>query len=180
MAAVAREAGVSRETVYTAVGGKASLLKAVYDRAVAGDDESVPVLDRAAARALLADPDLERACADYGRATAGIVERLGPILVVMAGAPTDAELAEVVTTTRAERLVGSRLVLEGLARGPVPPAALDRAADVHWALVSPEVALLLVRDRGWSFDHYAAWVAEETFRQVRELRAPVSSPSATG
>jgi AcrR family transcriptional regulator/predicted ester cyclase len=41
--AVAKRAAVSPQTVYNVVGGKAALLKAVYDVAVAGDDEPVPM-----------------------------------------------------------------------------------------------------------------------------------------
>src|SRR5450759_4267598 len=38
---VAAEAGVSRATIFTSVGGKADLLKAAYDVAIVGDDGNV-------------------------------------------------------------------------------------------------------------------------------------------
>jgi len=44
--AVAERAGVSRKTVFSAVGGKAVLLKLALDWALAGDDEPVPLADR--------------------------------------------------------------------------------------------------------------------------------------
>ena len=59
--AVAHRAGVSPQTVYNVVGGKAALLKAVYDVALAGDDEPVPMIERPIARALPATEDLSRA-----------------------------------------------------------------------------------------------------------------------
>ena len=46
MADVAAEAGVAVQTVYSAVGGKAALLKAVFDTTIVGDDEPVPVSGR--------------------------------------------------------------------------------------------------------------------------------------
>src|SRR3954465_13675300 len=43
---IAAEAGVARPTVFTAVGSKPAILKAVVDQAIAGDDEAVPVAER--------------------------------------------------------------------------------------------------------------------------------------
>ena len=51
--AVAEAAGVSRKTVFTAVGGKLDLLKTALDWAVAGDDRPVALADRGAMRGLL-------------------------------------------------------------------------------------------------------------------------------
>src|SRR4249919_1436258 len=44
--AIAEEAGVSRKTVFAAVGGKVELLKLALDWAIAGDDEPIAVSDR--------------------------------------------------------------------------------------------------------------------------------------
>lgn len=44
--AIAAAAGVSRKTVFTAVGGKAELLALALDWAVAGDDAPRPLADR--------------------------------------------------------------------------------------------------------------------------------------
>lgn len=47
MPAIAAAAGVSVQSVYKAFGNKAALLKTVFDVAIAGDDEPVPMLQRA-------------------------------------------------------------------------------------------------------------------------------------
>jgi AcrR family transcriptional regulator len=47
---IAARAGVSKPTVFTAVGGKQTVLSAVRDVALAGDDEQIAVSDRPAAR----------------------------------------------------------------------------------------------------------------------------------
>src|SRR2546428_11926576 len=44
--AIAEEAGVGRATVFTSVGGKATMLKTAYDIAIVGDDEAVPLPQR--------------------------------------------------------------------------------------------------------------------------------------
>ena len=55
--AVADAAGVSRKTVFTAVGGKLELLKVALDWAVAGDDLPVPSRTAAVMRQLLGESD---------------------------------------------------------------------------------------------------------------------------
>src|SRR6185312_13590736 len=57
--AIAAEAGVSRKTVFTAVGGKIELLKLAIDWAIAGDDEPVAVEDRPTVSRLLRQRDPE-------------------------------------------------------------------------------------------------------------------------
>jgi AcrR family transcriptional regulator len=65
--AIAQRAAVSPQTVYNVVGGKAALLKAVYDVALAGDDEPVAVGDRPAFADIAAAPDARSALALYAR-----------------------------------------------------------------------------------------------------------------
>ncbi|MEI2775047.1 MAG: TetR family transcriptional regulator [Tetrasphaera sp.] len=66
VAAVARAAGVSAQTICNAFGSKPALLKAAYDVTLAGDDADVPLAQRPEARAVheLIDPAalLRRRC----------------------------------------------------------------------------------------------------------------------
>src|SRR6476659_3244056 len=57
---IAGDAGVSVETIYKAFGNKAGLLKAVFDVAVAGDDEPVAMADREFVAQIQAEPDARR------------------------------------------------------------------------------------------------------------------------
>ena len=54
---IADAAGVSRKTVFTAVGGKLELLKTALDWAVAGDDRPVALADRRAMQQVLEERD---------------------------------------------------------------------------------------------------------------------------
>jgi AcrR family transcriptional regulator len=76
---VAREAGVSRATVFTSVGGKADLLKAAYDVAVVGDDEPVPLPQRPWARAVRDEPDPHRMVDAYARMITGVSGRVASV-----------------------------------------------------------------------------------------------------
>jgi AcrR family transcriptional regulator len=169
MAALAREAGVSRETLYKTFRTKPDLLKAVYDVAVVGDHEAVAVEDRPEYTQMLADPDPDAAARSFGMLSAELVERIGPVLRVLADAAHEPELQHLLDVTRAERLEGTRSLLvrlSGAAAGP----ALDRAVDVVWTLISPEVALLLTDQRGWTREQYGRWLGDCVAEQVHRLR----------
>lgn len=169
MSSLAREAGVSRETLYKVFRTKPDLLKAVYDVAVVGDHEAVAVAERPEYVAMLADPDPIAAARSFGMLSAELVGRIGPVLRVLAAAAHEPELQGLLDLTRAERLAGTREVLAQLGAGPADDA-LDRAVDVVWTLASPEVALLLTDQRGWSLEQYGRWLGDAVAAQVRRLR----------
>src|SRR4029079_18540766 len=60
IAAIAERAEVAAITVYKGFGTKAAIAKAVFDLALAGDDEPVPVADRDALQRGRADAELRR------------------------------------------------------------------------------------------------------------------------
>jgi AcrR family transcriptional regulator len=169
MAGLAREAGVSRETLYKTFRTKPDLLKAVYDVAVVGDHEAVAVADRPEYTQLLAEQAPDAAARTFGMLSAELVERIGPVLRVLADAAHEPDLQDLLDATRAERLEGTRnllIQLSGISAGP----ALDRAVDVVWTLISPEVALLLTDQRGWTREQYGHWLGEAVAAQVQRLR----------
>src|ERR671937_2719513 len=59
MAAIAAEAGVALKTVYVAFETKSGLLRALWHLRLRGDEEDVPVGERAWYRAVLEQPDPE-------------------------------------------------------------------------------------------------------------------------
>jgi AcrR family transcriptional regulator len=159
---IARRAGVSAETVYKAFGSKAALTKQVYDVALAGDDEPVPMRERPEIQAILTEPDSARKVARYASVARQLGARLGPLLAVLLGARgTDADLDAFARTTANERLAGTTALVDHLVEAGAlrPDLDRERARDLLWALISPELYLLLVVDRGWSPDDYERWLA---------------------
>ena len=65
IAAIAAHAGVSAESVYKGFGTKAALAKAVFDLALAGDDEPVPVAERPSMQAVRDEPAVRRKIAMF-------------------------------------------------------------------------------------------------------------------
>jgi AcrR family transcriptional regulator len=166
--AIAQEAGVSRETVYQAYGTKANLLKAVYDAAVVGDTDPIAVAERPAYREMLADRDPRSVLRTFGRLSAELIARIGPILALIQEGGNDPDLADLIATTRQERLTAVRQLTAHLKNvaGQPRDADFDRTVDVVWTLISPEVTLLLIDQRGWSAAEYGAWLGETIARLI--------------
>ena len=93
---IAAAAGVSRQTVFSAFGSKAGLLKEAFDVRLAGDDEPVAIAQRPEAQQILEQTEpraLMHAHADFYIVTTLRVLPLWPAMV--AGAATDDACAEV-------------------------------------------------------------------------------------
>ena len=162
MVAIAEEAHVSREAVYKAFGSKPELVKRVYDVALVGDEEPVPLRDRAAYRAMVEDPAAEGKLRRYAAIVREIYQRLGPLLGVLliAARSGEPELLGFLEQTDRESMQGARHIAELVADELRRDLDRDRAADTIWALRAPEMHYLLTTVRGWSAAEYERWLAE--------------------
>jgi AcrR family transcriptional regulator len=157
----AEDAEVSQETIYKTFGGKAALLKSVYDVTLAGDDEDIPLAGRPEAIAVRDAPSPAAAAASYAELAQLISRRIDPLLRVLLGArDTDRALAEFARTIDEERHVGSSFYVRqwernGWLRDDI---TVDQAIDTVWALNSPQPRWLLL-DHGWSDEQYTRWLA---------------------
>ena len=162
--AIASRAGVSVQTVYNTVGGKAALLKAVYDTMLAGDDEPIPIMERPTAIAMRAATEPRRFLALYARMGRELFERVGALLptVLAEGAAGDREVRAFIDTIENERAVGTAGIAAYLHDrfGLRPGLAVADAADILWTLTAPELTHRLVHRRRWSLDKYEAWSAD--------------------
>jgi AcrR family transcriptional regulator len=160
---VAAQAGVSAETVHKTFGTRAALIKATYDVTLAGDDDPVPMIDRPELRAILAAPTPREKLARYAALARVVGDRTGPLVSkLLAGARSgDAVLADFRETVNRERLIGATGIVDHLAAAGGLRAGLspDRARDIVWAMISPEMYELLVTDRGWTSEEYERWLA---------------------
>lgn len=163
---IATQAGVSAESVYSTFGSKRSILSELVDVSIAGNDEPVPILERAWVKELREAPDARsrlRILASQGRS---ILERRAALDEVVRGAAAaDPEIAALWEKGRAQRFAGQRQLLrmvlgEAGEAGLRPGLDLDTAADVLYAIGSPETYQLLVVDRGWSGSQFERWYAE--------------------
>jgi AcrR family transcriptional regulator len=163
LAAIAAEAGVSVQTVYNVIGGKPAVLKAVYDVALAGDDEPVPMVDRPIYQAISAAPDAEHCLLLYASLARQIAERTTALIrMARAQAATgDKDLTEYLKTLDAELEFGSRYMAGHLDEKFGLRTGLDTeaAADILWSLNGSDLSHRLVNERGWGWDRYETWLA---------------------
>jgi AcrR family transcriptional regulator len=111
--AVAELAGVSPELIYKAFGSKQGLMKAVYDTALAGDDEPVPIGQRPAIQQIWATAEPQEKIRAYAAFVTDLMRRVGGLAAVLAEA--DPEVAQVRAVTENERLQGVRAFADHLA-----------------------------------------------------------------
>ena len=162
MAAVARAAGVSVETVYKGFGNKPELVRQILGAAVVGDDEPVALIDRPEMQAALHAGSGAQILAAFADVSTRIESRIGPLLatVLVAARAAGPELREIARIAGEQRHEDSRRVVDAVdASGDLDPGLdADRAADILWAIGSPETYQQLTADRGWSDDDYRTWL----------------------
>jgi AcrR family transcriptional regulator len=163
IAAVAAQAGVSPESIYKGFGSKAALAKAVFDVALAGDDDPVPVAERPALLAIREEPDVRRKIAIF---VDGLVQRLarsaGVQILIRDGRHVDDSLAPVWQKVNQEGITGmTRLGRQLLDSGGLrADIDVDEVRDVLWNYLAIDHYERLVLSRGWSHDRYAAWLTK--------------------
>ena len=163
MPAIAAEAGVALKTVYVAFDTKAGLLHALWDARLGGDEEAIPVFERAWYRRVLEEPSPERKLRLVAAQARVVKTRSGALLeVIRNAASVDAEMAALWNRIQTKLHEVQRSVVEqlhhkhALARG----LDVDTATDILWTLNHPAQWQLLVRERGWTAEQYEQWLGD--------------------
>lgn len=168
--AIAQEAEVTPQTVYSQFKTKAGIAKEMLDVAIAGDEEPIPVASRDFfVRVLDDDIDGEERLRRYAHSCRRVLDGAGTAFeIIRRGADSDPELAEVwqvnqtarrdVVTTIVDRVLESDELRPGLRRA--------QAIDIVYLLHSPEVFNTLVEESGWSLDDYETWLGHSFCEQL--------------
>jgi AcrR family transcriptional regulator len=167
-------ADVPPATVYRLFSSKLGILKALLDVSIAGDDEAVPLQDRAQAHALFADADPRRQLSGFASVCREINSRSATVYrILVSAAGSDPEAAALLAQYTHKRQEGQGQIARSLARaGGLRPELKERdAADIIHALMSPEVYRLLVGDRGWPPGRYEQWLRDTLVSQLLPPRA---------
>jgi AcrR family transcriptional regulator len=159
---VAARAGVSKPTVFTAVGNKQQLFSTVRDVAMAGDDDPTPVAERPSVDRIRSADGIRQAVRETAAHIAALAARYGPVDDVLRGAAAagDPALRALWHTAQEQRLCGAGFLLDAvLWHGALRPG-LDRgrAADLLCLFMTPDVYQQLVVGRGWSPAEYQDWL----------------------
>jgi AcrR family transcriptional regulator len=165
LAELAADANVSVVTIYKAFGNKAGLLKEVFDFAVAGDDEPVPMIDRDFAHRIRAEPDPRKKLSLFAEHMAESMPRAAPVyLLGRAAADREPEIKALHTQWRDDQLKGLGALAAHLAEGDHlrPGLTAEQARDLLWTIHSTEVYELLVLERGWPIAEYRDFLSLST------------------
>jgi len=179
---VARDAGVSIQTVYKAFGNKAGLLKAVFDVAVTGDDQPIPVAERDPIKRIQAEPDPRSKLRMYSQYFVQGAQRAVAVeLLARDAASADPAAAAVWRQIQQQRLTGMSQFARHLHAGGHLPAGTtaEDARDVLWTFTSPELWELVVIQRGWTPARYGDWLASMLTTALLTPQPPRDDTPAT-
>ena len=163
---VAAAAGVSVQTVF-GQGSKASLMLACVDRAVVGDDESVPLIQREQVVRMMTAPTKAEKLSSMRELALWSVPSIGPIFrAFTAAAAVDADLAAAWTDYDRRRYQDFSAMMQTFRPGLRDGLDVDRATDVIHSVLSEATADALIDRRGWTLAEYADWLVDAFDRML--------------
>jgi AcrR family transcriptional regulator len=163
IAAIAAEAGVSTETVYSVFGNKRTVLERLVEHAVRGDAPGMPLLDQAEPRQVADATDQRQQLRLFAKGVCAILDRVASLVAAArAAAESEASLGDIYRVLHEGRrrnlaFVANALLRNGSLRDDMSPQA---ATDCIFRLASPELFLLMRNVEGRSLDDIAAWLEE--------------------
>lgn len=160
---IAHEAGVSLDTVYATVGRKPALLRELVETAISGTEHAVPADQRDYVVRMRAAGSAQDTITIYAHAITAIQQRLAPVFLALRdAASTDPDCAALWTEIAERRAANMRRLAADLrAKGGLrSDLSDDQVADIIWSMNSSEYWVLLVRERSWSADQFAEWLAD--------------------
>ena len=167
--AIAKAANVSRKTVFAVGGSKFALLKDAYDWSLVGDDEPIPMVDRAPVQGILATSDPTTAVRLWAAMITDTAARAAPIGAALAAAAhVDEDAAALIRLSDEHRLQGARAFVEHIASigGLRPGISPAEAADLCWLAMDPGPYVRLVIERGWSPARFRRWLTAAVSREL--------------
>jgi AcrR family transcriptional regulator len=159
---IAERSDTPEATLYRLFGSKRGVLKEVLDVAIGGDDEPLDYQDRPAVQAAFAAGDPGELLDAFAHLTRNVLGRSAALWnVLLSSAGVDAEAAEMLAITRRQRHSGQSRIVRTLAGSDDLREGLSAtaAADIVYALMSPEVFHILTVERGWSEARYERWLS---------------------
>jgi AcrR family transcriptional regulator len=157
---IAAEAGVARPTVFTAVGPKPVILRAVVDQSLAGDDAPIPIAERAWWREAIEEPDPGRSIELHARNMCRISRSAAPVLRALeVAASIDPDAATVWKRFQRQRWAGLNEFAVALATKTTELRCDEETMTATmWTL--PDAYLRLVHEAGWTTERFEAWLAD--------------------
>jgi AcrR family transcriptional regulator len=162
VAAVARAAGVSPDTIYVSIGGKQGLLEGVLALARSDPDDPEQHAEELRRDELGEVADVHQRLRRLVELSCQTLGRTSPVHAVVRGAadghPFAAELCARLLQIRLE--IQRRNLEAHLGPSLRPGLTVEQAAERYSALLSPELFHLLTVEQRWPPHRYASWVSD--------------------
>lgn len=166
--AIAAEAGVAVQTIYAIFKNKKRILVSLMNVSpTTGFEDHTPLPERPNVQAVSHEHDQRRQLQMFAQVVANNLEQVAGVFeIMMEAAKTEPDLNKVVQKLNHQRIKHMAFAVQQIAsNGPFRENVDEEyAPDIVWTLTSGEVFLLLTRDRGWSKEKYAQWLADTLTR----------------
>ena len=161
IAAIAREAGVSVETVYAAFRNKPALLRQVWFVRFRTDEADQRLLHRPEIQLIFAEPDLVERLRLQAVTYTAIFRRFVPLHRALTGAAaSEPEAAAMIAEFDERRLEVAGLYARAAAETGQLTIDEDECRDLFYATLDGFLWYRLVAERGWSDDRFADFLAQ--------------------
>jgi TetR/AcrR family transcriptional regulator, regulator of autoinduction and epiphytic fitness len=168
--AIAAEAGVAVQTIYAIFKSKKKILVSLMNVSpTTGVEDHTPMSERPNVQAVAQEHDQRRQLQMFAQVVASNLNQVAAVFEIMTDAariePEFERIVEKLNRQRLEHMTDAirQIAVNGPFRGNMDGT---RARDIVWTLTSGEVFLLLTRDRGWSKEQYAEWLADMLTRAL--------------
>ena len=161
IADIARSADVSVETIYSAFGNKAALLRKVSFTRFRGDEQDVRLLHRSEIQEMLAEPDLVIRLRRQAVVYTAVFRRFVTLhRALEAAAASESSAADMVAEFDAGRLDASTHFAEAAKKTGQLAVSAAECRDVFSATLDGSLWHRLVHDSGWSDKRFAAFLGD--------------------
>ena len=166
--AIAAEAGVALQTIYAIFKNKKKILVSLMNVSpTTGAEDHTPLSEQPRVQAVSQEQDQRRQLQMFAQVVADNLGQVAEVFEIMVDAARiEPDLDRIIQKLNRQRLEHMTFAVQQiLANGPFRENMDEAyATDIVWTLTSGEVFLLLTRERGWSKEAYAQWLADALTR----------------
>jgi AcrR family transcriptional regulator len=161
IADIARGAGVSVETIYSAFGTKANLLRTVWFVRFRGDEQDIRFLDRPEIREMLAEPDLVVRLRRHAAIVTPVFRRWVPLhRALEAAAASEPSAADMIAEFDAGRVDACTHYARAARKTGQLKVSTAECRDILNGTLDGALWKRLVHEAGWSDRRFAAFLGE--------------------
>lgn len=163
IAAIAREAGVSSETVYSVFANKRTLIQKLIVEAARRDAPDTMLVEQTGPKAIFAAADPADQIRRFAHDVTDVLSNVAPLMaVVRTAAASEPELAALYAQLQTGRRQNLAVFVSALARNGGLREGLesDAATATVWRLASPEMFTLVTEAEALEKQNYAEWLRQ--------------------